>query len=186
MSHAPTASQTVGPFFSIGLEQHYCAEIAAASESRQRISVRGRVLDGDGEPVPDAVLEVWSAGAGSADRSHERDGAPKYPTGFARVATNEQGEFAFVGAKPVEVRSADGSVHAPHFVVVVFMRGLLRHLVTRLYFPDEPGNDEDVVMRIVPENRRATIVIARDADTAAGFLWDIHLQGERETVFFET
>jgi protocatechuate 3,4-dioxygenase alpha subunit len=76
-------------------------------------------------------------------------------------------------------------VHAPHFVVVIFMRGLLRHLVTRVYFPDEPTNSEDVVMRIVPANRRVTIVAMCDSEGGERVLWDIHLQGEQETVFFE-
>jgi protocatechuate 3,4-dioxygenase alpha subunit len=186
MSHVPTASQTVGPFFSIGLAPHYCAEIAA-DPAGQPISVRGRVLDGDGRPVPDAVLEVWSAVAGSADgASSEKGRELKYPRGFARVATNERGEFAFAGAKPAVRKHADGSTHAPHFVVGIFMRGLLRHLLTRLYFPFEPANNEDVVLRIVPANRRATIVGTRDSESGERVLWDIHLQGERETVFFET
>src|SRR5215831_16567598 len=135
MGELPTASQTVGPFFSIGMTQLQRAEIAADAVA-EGISVRGRLLDGGGEGVPDAVLEIWRPSARSTNEQAS-EGADWYPKGFARVATNDRGEFTFGGPKPVARKAADGSAHAPHFVVLVFMRGLLRHLVTRLYFSGE-------------------------------------------------
>lgn len=184
MAEMLTPSQTVGPFFSIGMMQLCRAEIVGDGGGTERISVRGRLLAGDGEGVPDAVLEIWlPATAGATERS--LGGSDAYPKGFARVATNDRGDFEFVGPRPVAAKALDAGVHAPHFAVLVFMRGLLRHLVTRLYLPDEPANAEDVTLRIVPVGRRATLIAMREGEKSGHFRWDIRLQGEHETVFFE-
>jgi len=184
VGETPTTSQTVGPFFSIGLSLQYCQEMLPTRAGGTRLTIVGRVLDGDGEPVPDAVLEIWhpvflAAGSETAAR------AAGVPNGFVRVATDEQGQFQFTGLRPIGRKELNGNQHAPHFTVLVFMRGLLRHLVTRLYFPGEAANAQDAVLRLVPAERRETL-IAKPAPEGAGNLrWDIHLQGNQETVFFE-
>jgi protocatechuate 3,4-dioxygenase alpha subunit len=183
MGEVPTASQTVGPFFSIGLERHYLPDMLPAIEGEARFTVRGRVLDGDGEPVPDAVLEIWRPGS---DKGKEGfDPASQFPNGFVRVATDAQGLFRFTALKPV-VDDSRRSENAPHFAVLIFMRGLLRHLVTRFYFPGEPGNESDALLRLVPAERRETLIARQSVDGLDHLVWDIHLQGERETVFFQT
>jgi protocatechuate 3,4-dioxygenase alpha subunit len=148
-----TTSQTVGPFFSVGLRWLNRSDLAPAGVSGERVTVEGRVTDGDGQPVPDALLELW---------------APSF-RGFGRVATDDAGRFRFT------------TVKAPHILVSVFARGLQRRLVTRLYFPDEPGNDSDSALSLVPPARRETL-IARRGDPLR---WDIALQGPAETVFFD-
>lgn len=180
MGKTPTASQTVGPFFSIGLDPFLRGDLAPVAASGNGATVRGRLLDGDGRPVPDGVLEIWDPLGGS----EETDSAG-YPAGFGRVATNDSGEFQFRVNLHAAPRAQDGSVQAPHVVVLVFMRGLLRHLVTRLYFPG-PANEQDAVLNLVPEERRSTLIAAAHSGKAGDFSWDIRLQGEGETVFFET
>jgi protocatechuate 3,4-dioxygenase, alpha subunit len=155
---APTPSQTVGPFFGFALPFEDDAN-AADGESRDVIRVEGQVLDGAGAPVPDALLE-----ASQGDQ-------------FARCRTDGEGAFHFILQKPV---ASDG---APHFDVTVFARGLLRHLNTRMYFPDEhAANRADRVLRLVDESRRNTLISRVDGEVLH---FDIRLQGEGETVFFE-
>lgn len=183
----PTASQTVGPYLRIGLEPMTITEIAGPETPGEPIVIRGRVLDGDGKPVNDALIEVWQANAEGkyADPADTQE-KPLTPgfLGFGRSPTDDEGVFHFTTIKPGPVSAPDGALQAPHMVVVVFMRGLLRHLVTRLYFPGEPANEADPVLRLVPLERRGTL-IARPV--AGGVLeWNIHLQGSDETVFFAT
>jgi protocatechuate 3,4-dioxygenase alpha subunit len=188
MSKMPTASQTVGPFFSIGLSGMCRAEIAPHVAAGAKVTVRGRVMDGWGRPVPDAVLEIWHAdGDGNYDARSAADTRELgvIPPGFGRVATNDEGEFRFTTRRPGAVREPDGKVQAPHLAVVLFMRGLLRHLVTRIYFTGESANVTDLVLNLVPAERRATLLAVASSDTPGEFVWDIRLQGERETVFFE-
>ncbi len=189
MSKAPTASQTVGPFYSIGLDGMCRAEFAPHVAMGAKVTVRGRVMDGDGRPVPDAVLEIWHAdsdGKYDARSAADTTGVAGIPPGFGRVATNDAGEFRFTTRKPGAVREPNGKVQAPHLAVVLFMRGLLRHLVTRIYFAGESANATDSVLSLVPAERRATLLAAAPAtDTPGEFVWDLRLQGERETVFFE-
>lgn len=179
MSEVPTASQTVGPFFSIGLAPLCRSEIAAPDTKARRVTVRGRIVDGDGVAVPDAMLEIWNAGLLSGA------GTEKYPSAWGRIATNESGEFEFTASKPIELRESNTTLHAPHIVVLIFMRGLLRHLVTRIYFPDEPANSADPALQAVPTERRGTIIARRASADAAMLIWNVHLQGEQETVFFD-
>jgi protocatechuate 3,4-dioxygenase alpha subunit len=187
MSHVPTPSQTVGPFFSIGLSELRRERIECACADGQRVVIRGRVLDGDGEPVPDAVLEIWqaseAAGGDAGPGTDARRG--KIPDGFGRIATNERGEFQFSTIKPSARRDEDGLMHAPHLAVVLLMRGLLRHLLTRIYFAGDGANSEDAVLQLVPTERRKTLLAEPSQDNPRGLSWDIHLQGERETVFLE-
>jgi len=175
MNLVATASQTVGPYFHIGLER-LCVSDLAANAPGEKLAIRGRVLDGDGKPVNDALIELWQAGP---------DGRFAQPgfAGFGRIATDADGGFRFVTLKPGAVAGTEGKLQAPHIAVHVFMRGLLRHLVTRIYFPAEPANATDAVLALVPADRRATLV-ARQA--AQGELeWNVILQGGDETVFFD-
>jgi protocatechuate 3,4-dioxygenase, alpha subunit len=155
-----TPSQTVGPFFRIGLSTTIGSHVVHEGVPGA-LRVSGQVFDGDGEPVPDAMIETWQ------------------PEGAGRCATDEEGHFAIVTIKPE--RGADGS--APHLDVSVFARGLLTRLVTRLYFPDEnEANDADPVLRSLAPEERATLVAVRDP---GGLRFDVHLQGTSETVFFD-
>jgi protocatechuate 3,4-dioxygenase alpha subunit len=165
MSGPLTPSQTVGPFFGVGLPFEKSEQIVAPG-SAGAIRIEGQVLDGNGQPVPDALLEIWQVGSG-----------------FGRSRTDPEGAFSFVVGKPALVAAApDGRVQAPHLNVTVFARGLLRHLVTRLYFPDETdANASDPVLNLVEAGRRETL-IARSSNGVLHF--DVRLQGERETVFF--
>jgi protocatechuate 3,4-dioxygenase alpha subunit len=176
MTLLPTPSQTVGPFVHIGLMSFYRDCLAPPDADGERVTVEGRVLDGDGQPVTDAVLEIWQAD------SHGRYSTPAFH-GFGRVPTAGNGAFHFTTIKPGRVPGPDGTAQAPHLLVAVFARGLLKPVVTRMYFPDEPDNAADPVMALVPVDRRPTLVArARGARVLA---WDIVLQGRDETVFFD-
>ncbi len=186
MSGPLTPSQTVGPFFGVGLPFEKGEQIAAPG-SAGVIRVEGQVLDGNGEPVPDALLEIWQpddhgryrkVGDGETTRGKSRD----LSTGFGRCRTDSEGAFHFMTVKPGAVPAPDGRAQAPHLNVTVFARGLLRHLVTRMYFPDETeANATDPALNLVEPARRETLI----AKNCGGVLhFDIRLQGERETVFF--
>ena len=171
----PTGSQTVGPYFRIGLEYLIDRTPALDVDPAGRIEIRGRVLDRDGIPVPDAVLEFW------APRLQvSTSGEDPYPAGFRRTATDTHGNFAVAAMRPAAVPLEDGQMQAPHILVLVFARGLLRHLLTRVYFEDEPGNTTDKVLQEIAPERRATLV----ARLEHSYHWDVHLQGPNETVFF--
>ncbi len=187
-----TTSQTVGPYLHIGLAPRDCADIAFDGRTDQpnRIVVDGRVVDGDGNPMPDGMIEVWQAdAAGNYAHPHDArsglDEAVRSASGFGRLPTAADGSFRLTTVKPGRVPAPDGSLQAPHLVVAVFARGLLKHLSTRLYFPDEAdANAGDLVLRSVPAARRATLIA--DGDATNGYRWTLTLQGppERETVFF--
>ena len=188
MSLVATTSQTVGPFFRLGWERLYRDDLTTPATQGERITLGGRVLDGDGVPVPDAVLEVWQANS-YGKYLHPEDGQDKPSDpgfhGFGRVATNAGGEFRLTTVKPGPVPGPDGTPQAPHLLVLVFMRGLLKHLVTRIYFPDDPRNANDPVLNLVDSSRRQTL-IARPIGGSLGRLhWDVILQGPNETVFFD-
>lgn len=165
-----TPSQTVGPFLSIGLDWPDGADVVAEG-TPGAVTIRGTVTDGDGAPVGDALVEIWHAGSdGRFD--------PAAPC-FGRCATDADGGFAFLTRKPGRV---DGE-QAPHVDVLVFARGLLRHLVTRMYFPDEAAaNERDPVLRGLPADERALLVAAPEPGPVLRF--DVRLQGEGETPFF--
>jgi len=184
----PTASQTVGPFFSIGLCPHNPNNLVPADVEGGSVvvTIRGRVVDGDGQGVPDAILEIWRAdGSGKYAGSEDGCNASGVPTGFARIPTNERGEFAFQTLKPGQIIGKDGELHAPHLAVLIFMRGLLRHLVTRIYFPQEGANEKDQVLKAVLSERRETLIAAPIDAKKNELEWNVLLQGEAETVFFE-
>lgn len=192
-----TPSQTVGPYFAYGLtpeQYHYPYRSAVTDQPLQRdtegerIRIEGRVLDGNGEPVPDAMIEIWQANAHGrynhpADQRQDNRLDPSFK-GFSRCGTGTDPEQRFVveTVKP----GAIGDGQAPHLNVVLFMRGLLTHLYSRIYFSDEATNVDDPVLTLVPEDRRATLIAQRgEAPGAVVYRIDIHMQGPNETVFFD-
>lgn len=183
MKLVPTTSQTVGPFYSIGFEWMMGTDLTVAGAAGERITIRGKIVDGDGLPVPDAVLEIWQADAKGQYADPQQIAGGGF-TGFGRIPTDDQGAFSFITIKPGIVRDEGGDGQAPHIVVSIFMRGLLTRLVSRIYFPGEPSNALDPTLRLVPESRRGT-VIARQADSPGELEWVVRLQGKDETVFFD-
>lgn len=176
-----TPSQTVGPFFSHALTWLDGPEVVAADEPGA-FWLRGTVFDGDGAPVPDALIESWQASAdGRFDHPDDPRGAVPGFRGFGRAATDQDGRWGIRTVKPGRVPGQDGRPQAPHIDLSVFARGLLDRVVTRVYLADEPSNVEDPVLSSIPEPRRGTLVARL---TEGGYVFDIRLQGVGETVFF--
>jgi protocatechuate 3,4-dioxygenase alpha subunit len=161
---APTPSQTVGPFFGFALPFEADAD-AITPGSQGAMRIEGQLIDGAGEPVPDGLLEVWGADQ------------------FARCRTDSEGAYHATVRKPAPGPRVEGRVQAPHLNVTVFARGLLRHLATRMYFPDEAAaNRADPILERVEPELRHTLIARADGSVLH---FDIRLQGEGETVFFE-
>jgi protocatechuate 3,4-dioxygenase alpha subunit len=182
-----TTSQTVGPFFAVGLAWLYRDDLAPEGVPGERVTIEGRVIDGDGQPVPDALLELWQANAyGRYAHPEDTQDKPLTPgfLGFGRIASDAEGRFRVRTIKPGPVSAPDGSLQAPHILVSVFARGLMRRLVTRVYFPDEPANAGDPVLGRVEPARRGTL-IAKPAGPAGRLEWNVILQGAGETAFFD-
>jgi protocatechuate 3,4-dioxygenase alpha subunit len=178
-----TPSATVGPYLAIGLT--WADGVWAAAEGTPGgFWIRGRVFDGAGDVVPDAMVETWQADPdGRFPSPEDPRGASTYPgfRGYARASTISGG-FELFTLKPGRVPDGEGGLQAPHLDVSVFARGLLDRVVTRIYFADEAeANAEDVVLRGLPEDRRQTLIAERTDD---GYRLDLYLQGDRETVFF--
>jgi protocatechuate 3,4-dioxygenase, alpha subunit len=154
-NRVPTPSQTVGPFFGFALpfeDGHDAASGQAA------IRIEGQVLDGSGEPVPDALVELWGGQQ------------------FGRCRTDSEGVYHFTVVKPA------AGEEAPHLELTIFARGLLRHLATRMYFPaEEAANASDPILKLIDPARRQTLIATPDGEVLR---FDIRLQGESETVFF--
>ena len=180
MGLGPTPSQTVGPFFGFALpyrDDHRLVD----PDHPAAVRVEGQVVDGAGEPVPDALVEIWQAGPDGRYPGPEADGSGF--AGFGRCGTDAEGAFRFVTLKPGPVAGQDGRPQAPHVHVTVFARGLLRQVRTRMYFPDEAeANAADPVLGLVEDERARSTLVARDDGGVLRF--DVHLQGDRETVFF--
>ena len=208
MSVETTASQTVGPYLHIGLTWLVTDDLVGPGTTGAPIVIEGRITDADGKPVDDAVIEIWQANAhGRYDHPEDTRDLPLEDgfNGFGRVATDAGGAFRFRTIKPGPVPAPGGSsasapsqgasrdtsggseaataLQAPHINVTIFMRGMLKQLSTRIYFPDEPANASDPVLQSVPAERRGTLIARRAAD--AVLRWDVVLQGAGETVFFE-
>ena len=191
-----TPSQTVGPYFAYGLTSNgkydwndaFSNNLATADTSGERVRVEGRVFDGDGQPMPDCMLEIWQADAqGRFSDPQDKRALPNSSfKGFGRIGTDANGGYAFDTIKPGIVPDPDGKPQAPHILLAVFARGMLLHLYTRIYFSGEAGNATDPVLARVPVDRRATL-IAQPANCNGNAVYrlDIHLQGENETVFFD-
>jgi protocatechuate 3,4-dioxygenase alpha subunit len=189
-THLLTSSQTVGPFFAPALLREDARRnvLTRPDTVGERIRIEGRVLDGDGVPVPDALIEIWQANAQGRYNHAADQGAAQLDSsflGFGRSGTAEDGSYWFETVKPGLVPFDGEQLQAPHICVTVFSRGLLNHLVTRLYFEDEPGNALDPVLQCVPNDRRATLLARREArGTVVVYRFDIVLQGADETAFF--
>jgi protocatechuate 3,4-dioxygenase alpha subunit len=184
----PTPSQTVGPFFEFGLLDPPLSELAHPDVPGERVRIGGTVFDGQGIPVPDAMIEIWQASA-SGRYAHPEDGRIDRPMdeafeGFGRCGTDAEGRFWFHTVKPGSVPWIDGRLQAPHIDVSVFARGLGNRLVTRIYFPDEvEANTADPLLTSVEDLAARATLIARDEDGVLRF--DIRLQGDGETCFFQ-
>lgn len=195
MARKQTPSQTVGPFFAYGLtpEQYgfeqmtslASGDMAGADTDGTRIRVEGRVFDSEGAVVPDAMIEVWQADA-QGRHAHPADGRGSNAgfSGFGRygTGTDPENRFIFNTVKPGPI----GDGQAPHLNLIVFMRGMPLHAYTRIYFPDEAeANTTDPVLAVVPEDRRATLIARAKGGAAGTYVFDIHLRGDKETVFFD-
>jgi protocatechuate 3,4-dioxygenase alpha subunit len=191
---ATTASQTVGPFFKYALEHPAWADLTADGPAGERVRIAGRVLDGDGEPVPDAMLEIWQANAAGkyahADDTQDRPLDPHF-RGFGRACTDDAGHYAFSTIVPGAVPDARGVPQAPHVNVSIFARGLLKRLVTRVYFGDraEANATDPLLQSIADPAVRATLVATRETVSASNglptYTFDIVLQGANETAFLD-
>ena len=188
-----TPTQTAGPFFALGLlDKVGIRQVLVQAETLgERIRIEGRVLDGAGAPVPDALVEIWQANAaGRYNHPADQSEFSLDPTflGLGRSGTDEEGQYWFETIKPgaVPLNNTTEQMQAPHICVTLCARGLLNHLSTRLYFSDEPANTEDVVLRCIPADRRATLLATRiSEEQRAVYRFDIVLQGQGETVFFQ-
>jgi protocatechuate 3,4-dioxygenase alpha subunit len=191
-----TPSQTVGPFFKYGLtpdgkydwNDAFTGNLVTPDASGERIRIEGRVFDGDGAPVPDAMLEVWQADAQGrfADPQDKRALPNSKFRGFGRCGTDAKGGYSFDTIKPGQVPDPDGRAQAPHILLVVFGRGMLMHFYTRIYFDGEAANAADPVLALVPAERRGTLMATREPGSGnAAYRFDIRLQGDNETVFFD-
>ena len=186
MSLRASTSQTIGPFLRIGLEWMQVEDMAPKGVAGERVSIRGRVVDGNGRPVNDAAVEIWQANShGRYAHPEDKQDKPLEKTfrGYGRSLTDDDGAFRFNTIKPGRVPGPDGKLQAPHLTVTIFMRGLLKHLQTRIYFPDDPANAEDPILALVPAERRSTMIARRGADGTLE--WNAVLQGKNETVFFD-
>lgn len=186
MSLRGSTSQTIGPYLRIGLEWMQIEDLAPEGVAGERVRIEGQVIDGDGKPVNDAAVELWQA------NSHGRYASPEDTQdkpldarfrGYGRSLTDAEGRFRFRTIRPGRVPGPDGTLQAPHLNVTIFMRGLLKQLQTRMYFPHDPANADDPVLKLVPPERRVTLVAHKRPD---GVLeWNLVLQGPQETVFFD-
>jgi len=189
MDFVPTASQTVGPYFRIGLTEKYSKPgIAGPQAKGERIGLTVRVFDGDGAPVNDSMIEIWQADA-SGKYQHPDD--PQHETadigcgGFGRMGTDENGRCQFDTIKPGRIPGPGNVLQAPHLNVAIFARGMLKQFYTRIYFAGDSANQQDPVLALVPAERCETLIAQPDPARPASWRFDIHLQGDNETVFFD-
>ena len=174
-----TPSQTIGPFFAEGLRWKDGAVLFPDSAPGRHVRLRGAIIDGTGKTVPDSLIEFWQPDAAG------RFGGPRDSTcsGFGRVMTDSTG-YAISTVVPGRVPAGDGPLQAPHILVVIFARGLLKQVVTRVYFDGEASNAQDPVLALCGA-RAETLIAKRDKSDAHTYNWDIVLQGGKETVFFD-
>jgi protocatechuate 3,4-dioxygenase alpha subunit len=188
----PTGSQTAGPFFRFGLDHPEWGDLTDGGRARgEKIRIDGRIVDGDKAPLPDALIEIWQANAaGRYAHPEDKQAKPLDPhfRGFGRCASDKDGRFRFVTVKPGAVPGRGNALQAPHISLCIFARGLLKQVTTRLYFPDEALNKADPVLGLAEDAARRKTLLAQPAGQEGGarlFRFDIVLQGEGETVFFD-
>jgi protocatechuate 3,4-dioxygenase alpha subunit len=185
-----TPSQTVGPFFHLGLDRPGQDDLVGGHARGQLILVCGQVRDGAGMPVPDALLEIWQA---DADGVYDDPADPRRAQadsgfrGFGRASTDEDGRYRFRTVRPGVVPGDGGALQAPHINLRVFARGLLIHATTRIYFPGEPANRDDPVLNAISDpDRRSTLIASEPpGEDPPCYRFDVVLQGEGETVFLD-
>ncbi|MBV8376649.1 MAG: protocatechuate 3,4-dioxygenase subunit alpha [Verrucomicrobia bacterium] len=180
-----TTYQTVGPYFKIGLEALYRGDLTQPNIPGQVIEVSGTIFDADLIPVPDAVLELWQADSFGRYMDQPEKNPFEDSFGFGRVPTNEAGQFRFRTIKPGAVQAETPARQAPHILVSIFMRGLLYRLITRIYFSDEPGNANDPLFRSIEPGRQDSLLAKGDPVQPHRYEWNVYLQGENESVFFD-
>ncbi len=183
-----TPSQTVGPFFHFSLSANTLGQMAGPAAAGEAVRLAVRVFDGEGVPVPDAIIELWQADT-SGKYEHPEDTQNRAPDatfcGFGRMGTDETGTCVFETIRPGRVPGIGEKAQAPHINVIVLARGMLDGLFTRIYFAGDPANAEDAALSLVPEDRRATLLANPDTGRGGTWSFEIHLCGERETVFFD-
>ena len=184
-----TPSQTVGPYYRIGMIRGGENILVQDTTAGERINITGRVLDGDDKPVDDACIEIWQAdaqGIYNHPADPRQDQADPHFMGFGRSPTTDDGVFSFRTIRPGPIAFDDETNQAPHLLVRVFMRGTLLHASTRLYFSDEPANENDPVLNTLEPAQREILVAQReDTEGTPTFRFDIRMQGEGAMVFFE-
>jgi protocatechuate 3,4-dioxygenase, alpha subunit len=189
MDLIPSPSQTVGPFFHLGLTDPYSiSQIAGKDAKGERVKLISAVYDAEGIPIPDAMLEIWQANA-DGKYNHPDDFQNKAIEqgfrGFGRLASDKNGVCVFETIKPGRVPSWTDVPQAPHLEVSVFARGVLKRLPTRVYFAGDPANQEDPALALVPADRRETLMARPEAGQPGVWRFHIYLGGDKETVFFD-
>ena len=184
----PTPGQTVGPFFALGLDRPEWADMTRHNPKGERIVIEGQVRDGDGAPVPDAVIELWQANAAGRYNSPEDNQTDKPVdanfVGYGRASTDPQGRFKVTTVKPGAVPGRGNALQAPHINVAFFARGLLKQLFTRIYFADEAGNASDPLLAGIDDESVRETLIARRGEGGV-YRFDFVLQGKGETAFLD-
>ena len=187
----PTPSQTVGPYFHLGCTRRgSVGDLAGPRTPGERIRLIFRVLDGEGAPIDDAMIELWQADAGGSYYQREEDENGSQPAaaefrGFGRLGTGSDGICIFNTIRPGRVAGEAECAPAPHINVSIFARGLLNRLTTRVYFAGDPANAHDPILALVPELRRGTLLACPCPEQPGDWHIEIRLCGERETVFFD-
>ena len=189
MEMIPIPSQTAGPFFHLGLTATRSVPcIAGADAKGERVWLTCRLLDGDGNPVNDAMIEIWQADVNGKynhpDDMQEKAADPAW-FGFGRAGTEEDGSCEFETIRPGCVPGPGNVPQAPHLTMAIFGRGMLKQLYTRVYFAGEAANSDDPILALVPPPRRETLIAQPDGAGSGRWKFDIHLQGDQETVFFD-
>ncbi|MGL5168279.1 MAG: protocatechuate 3,4-dioxygenase subunit alpha [Afipia sp.] len=190
-----TPSQTVGPYFKYGLtpgrdyqwNDAFSNDLVTPNVSGERIRIVGQVFDGDGAVIPDSMLEIWQAdGQGRFADPQDTGTTPNAAfRGFGRCGTDANGRFSFRTIKPGPVPGLGDKPQAPHILLAVFARGMTQQAITRIYFEEESANAADPILALVPADRRATLIAKREEGDVTTYRFNVRLQGDSETVFFD-
>jgi protocatechuate 3,4-dioxygenase alpha subunit len=190
-----TPSQTVGPYFEYGLtpgtsyqwNDAFGNDLVTPDVSGERIRIVGRIFDGDGKPISDSMLEIWQADSQGrfADPQDKRALPNSAFKGFGRCGTDAIGGYSFHTIKPGIVPGPGEKPQAPHILLAVYARGMTQQAMTRIYFENEPANAADPILALVPADRRPTLIAKREAGDPVTYRFDVYLQGDKETVFFD-